>query len=129
MAVIDRWKQSARNLKAETYGLYLAYKHPRTPWYAKVFAGLVVAYAFSPVDLVPDFIPVLGYLDDLILIPLGVGLAVKMVPAWIMVECRTQAQLDMREGKPVHWLAAGIIVAVWVSLAVLCMLWLVDLIR
>ena len=129
MALFEKWKKSARKLKAETYALYLAYKHPHTPWFAKAFAGLVIAYAFSPIDLVPDFIPVLGYLDDLILVPLGIGLALKMIPATVMVECRTQAKNDMQEGKPVNWLTAVIIVTIWMGLAAVCILWLIDLLR
>ena len=81
---LTKLKQRARLLKTQTFALYLAYQHPATPWYAKFFAGLVAAYAFSPIDLIPDFIPVLGYLDDLILIPLGVTLALKMIPTEVM---------------------------------------------
>ena len=78
--IITRWKTAASTLKKETYALFLAAKHPDTPWYAKLSAGVIVAYAFSPIDLIPDFIPILGYLDDLILLPLGVLLARKMNP-------------------------------------------------
>lgn len=87
VTIIENWKQSARKLKTETYALYLAYKHPGTPWFAKAFAGLVVAYAFCPLDLVPDFVPVLGYLDDLILVPLGITLALKLIPAAVRTIC------------------------------------------
>ena len=80
MKVITAWKQWAKRLKTKIYTLYLAYKDPRTPWYARVFAAVVVGYAFSPIDLIPDFIPVLGYLDDLVLLPIGVVLAIKMIP-------------------------------------------------
>jgi uncharacterized membrane protein YkvA (DUF1232 family) len=124
----EKWKQSARKLKAETYALYLAYKHPNTPWFAKAFAGLVIAYALCPVDLVPDFIPVLGYLDDLVLVPVGIALALKMIPAEVIVECRSQAQIDTWEGKPVNWLAVVVIVTIWVGLAALCIIWIKDLI-
>ncbi|MCL5612169.1 MAG: YkvA family protein, partial [Chloroflexi bacterium] len=75
--MLDKLKQRARTLKHETIALYFAFRDPRTPWYAKIFAALVVAYAFSPIDLIPDFIPVLGYLDDLILVPAGIALAVR----------------------------------------------------
>jgi uncharacterized membrane protein YkvA (DUF1232 family) len=126
---IQRWKQRARILKAETYTLYLAYRDPRTPWFAKVFAVLVVAYAFSPIDLVPDFIPVLGYLDDLLLIPLGVMLARKMIPDQVMAECRAQAQSATQAGKPVNWGAAVVILVIWMGLAVLAVVWLIDLLR
>jgi len=125
-STIDMWKQAARNLKAETQALYLAYKHPDTPWYAKIFAGLVLAFAFSPIDLVPDFIPVFGYLDDLILVPLGITFALKMIPATVMDECRAQAKIDRLEGKPVNWLVAIFIATVWVGLLALCISWMVD---
>jgi uncharacterized membrane protein YkvA (DUF1232 family) len=122
--VLEKWKQRAGKLKWETYALYLAYGDPRTPWYARVFAALVVGYAFSPIDLVPDFIPVLGYLDDLILVPLGVTLAVKMIPSDVMDDCRAQAEEARREGKPISWAAAAVIVAAWVGALVL-VAWLV----
>jgi len=124
---IDTWKKRTRRLKTETFALYLAYRHPGTPWYAKIFAGLVVAYAFSPLDLVPDFIPVLGYLDDLILVPLGVALALKMIPAEVMAECRIQADEIEREGKPVNRAAAVIVVLIWISLAALAIYWMINL--
>ncbi len=76
----QQWKAVARRLKREVRALYLAYRDPRTPWYGRAFAAIVVAYALSPIDLIPDPIPVLGYLDDLILIPLGVALALRMIP-------------------------------------------------
>lgn len=120
---IDRWKQWAKHLKIEVYALYLAYRDPRTPWYAKVVAACVVGYAFSPIDLIPDPIPVLGYLDDLVLVPLGVMLALKLVPPGVMAECRAKAQEVMRQGKPVNWLAAAVIVAVWLAVAGLVVWW------
>src|SRR5512143_1640562 len=93
---LAQWKQKARELKIQVYALYYAYRDPRLAWYAKAFTALVVAYAFSPIDLIPDFIPILGYLDDLVLLPLGVFLALKMIPAPVMQECRAKAaeQLD-----------------------------------
>ena len=116
---IETWKGWARRLKVEVYALYLAYRDPRVPWYARVFAVCVVGYAFSPIDLIPDPIPVLGYLDDLIIVPLGVALALKMIPAEVMAECRAQAQEVMRQGKPVNRVAAIVIAAIWVALAAL----------
>lgn len=116
---MEIWKQWAKRLKKETYTLYLAYKDPRTPWYAKVFAICVVGYAFSPIDLVPDMIPVLGYLDDLVLIPLGVALAVRMIPPDVLEECREKSEEAIKEGKPVNRFAAGVIIAIWVLLAAL----------
>ena len=115
--MIAAWKQRARRLKGETYALYLAYRDPRVPWYAKVLAACVVAYAFSPIDLIPDFIPVLGYLDDLVLVPLGIALALKLIPADVMAECRARAAAA--EGKPTNWIAAAVIVAIWVGVAAL----------
>ena len=119
---LARWKQRARQLKTETYALYLAYRDPRTPWYARVFAACVVGYAFSPIDLIPDPIPVLGYLDDLILVPLGIALAIKMIPAPVLAECRQQAQALMAEGKPVNRAAAAVIVVIWLLLAAVAIL-------
>ena len=116
---INTWKTRARQLKTDVYALYLAYKDPRTPWYARILAAVVVGYAFSPIDLIPDPIPILGYLDDLVIIPLGVFLAVKMVPTQVMVESRVRAREVMAQGKPVNKLAAAIIVLVWIGLAVL----------
>jgi uncharacterized membrane protein YkvA (DUF1232 family) len=120
--LLQGWKQRARQLKTEVYALYLAYKDPRVPWYARIFAACVVAYAFSPIDLIPDPIPVLGYLDDLILIPLGITLAVKMIPAPVLAECREKARAAMQGGKPVNWIAASVIIAIWLLLAVLAVI-------
>ncbi len=111
-----RWKDRARALKNESYALFLAVRDVRTPWYAKLFSGIVVAYAFSPIDLVPDFIPILGYLDDLILVPLGISIAVKMIPADVLQECRLQAQEDLVAGKPVNYVAGFFIILIWIGI-------------
>ncbi|MEO8391348.1 MAG: YkvA family protein [Chloroflexota bacterium] len=124
MTFLQTWKRRARRLKREVYALYLAYRDPRTPWYGKVFAALVVAYAFSPIDLIPDFIPILGYLDDLILVPLGVVIAVHLIPTEVMLDSRAKADDVLRNGKPVSWMGALIIGIIWIVLAVLG-LWLV----
>ncbi len=108
----------ARELKAWTYALYGAYRDPRVPWYARAFALCVVAYAFSPIDLVPDFVPVLGYLDDLILIPLGIALAIRMIPAGVLAEHRERGRALAAEGKSVDRVAAGVIVLIWLALLV-----------
>lgn len=121
MNILETWKQRARQLKIETYALYLAYKDPRTPWYATIFAACVAGYAFSPLDLIPDPIPVLGYLDDLILIPVGVLLALKMIPPPVMADCRIKAEELIKQGKPINRVAAIFIVAVWLMVAVLVM--------
>jgi uncharacterized membrane protein YkvA (DUF1232 family) len=112
-----RWKEKARALKRETYAVYLACRDPRVPWYGRVLAACIVGYAFSPIDLIPDFVPVLGYLDDLILIPLGIALLLKVIPSEVMAECREKAAVAMASGKPTNWIAAGIIVAIWMLLA------------
>ena len=115
----ETWKRRARQLKAETYALYLAYRDSRTPWYARLFAACVVAYAFSPIDLIPDFIPVLGYLDDLILIPLGIALALKMIPPQVMADSRVKAQELLGQDRPTNWIAAAAIATIWLALAAL----------
>ncbi len=116
---VENLKKWAGRLKAEIHALYLAYRDPRVPLYARVFAALVVGYAFSPIDLIPDPIPVLGYLDDLVLIPLGAAIAIRMIPEPVLAECREKARLAAREPKPVNRVAAAAIVAVWLFLAVL----------
>jgi uncharacterized membrane protein YkvA (DUF1232 family) len=118
-AFVDKWKRCARQLRTEVYALYLAYKDPRTPWYARILSALVVAYAFSPIDLIPDPIPVLGYLDDLVLIPLGVYLVLRLIPPEVMTESREIAKAVMAEGKPVNKAAAVVIVLIWIGVAVL----------
>lgn len=105
----------ARRLKTELLALFLALKHPATPWFAKLFTAVVVGYALSPIDLIPDFIPVLGLLDDLILLPLGISLAIRMIPVPIFDECRSRAAAYL--GKlPSIWLAAVVIMLVWLAL-------------
>jgi uncharacterized membrane protein YkvA (DUF1232 family) len=116
-------KQRARHLKADTFALYLAARDPRTPWYTKLLVAGIVAYAFSPIDLIPDFVPVLGYLDDLILIPMGIALAIKWVPHSVLTECRVRAQETIQNGKPVSWVAGTVIVVIWLVLAALCIVW------
>ena len=110
------WRDRLRQLKKETFVLFLACRDARTPWYAKVTAAVVVAYAFSPIDLIPDFIPVIGLLDDMVLIPLGVVLVRWMVPAQVMDDCRVSAESAFEQGKPVNWAAAVVIVVIWIVL-------------
>ena len=116
LRAIERWKQKSRHFKIEIYALYLAYRDPRVPLYAKAFVALVVGYAFSPIDLIPDFIPVLGYLDDLVLIPLGVAVALKMIPEKVMEDCRIRSKEVMSKKKPVNWAAAIVIISIWLML-------------
>ena len=119
--LLARCKSRVKRLKVETYTLYLAYRDPRVPWYAKVFTACVVAYAFSPIDLIPDFVPILGYLDDLILVPLGIALALRMIPASVLKDCREEASRTLVEAgrtlssdRPRNWVAGVVIVALWV---------------
>jgi uncharacterized membrane protein YkvA (DUF1232 family) len=110
---LEAWKRRARQLSAQTYALYLAYRHPRTPWYAKVFAALIVGYVFSPIDPIPDFIPGVGLLDEMVVVPIAVLLAAKMIPRQVMEECREKSQEMAKGEKPVSRVAAVIVVAVW----------------
>ncbi len=116
MGAITGWKQRAKQLKSAVYVIYLISKDPRVPWYTRVVAACVIGYAFSPIDLIPDPIPVIGYLDDLILIPLGIALVLRMVPQPVLADCREKAQSIMEQGKPTNWIAAGVIVAIWILL-------------
>ena len=110
--LLDQLKQKAKHLKRETTALYFAYRDPRTPWVARAFSALVVAYLLSPIDLIPDFIPVLGYLDDLILVPLGIRLALKMIPRDVMMDARKSAD-DPVQNKAIGSVFAILIVCVW----------------
>lgn len=112
---LEAWKQRARSLKREVYALYLACRDPRVPWYAKALAACVVAYAFSPIDLIPDPVPVLGHLDDLVLLPLGVLVVRRMIPDAVLAECRERSEAAIRDGEPVSWTAAAVIVALWIA--------------
>lgn len=108
-----------RVLKQDAFTLYFACQDQRTPWYAKFLAALVVGYAFSPIDLIPDFIPVLGLLDDLIIVPLGVLMVCRLIPLEVMADCRRKAEEQLEHGKPVMWGAAVAILLLWVMAAVL----------
>jgi uncharacterized membrane protein YkvA (DUF1232 family) len=119
MSLIASWKQKTQQLKVETYALYLAYKDPRVPWYAKAWITIVVAYAFSPIDLIPDFIPVLGYLDDLVLLPLGIVLALRLIPRDVLEECREKAAKLLQQKRSVNWIAGVLIIAIWLLVLIL----------
>ena len=117
MALLIKLKEQATGLRQEIYAIYLAEKDPRTPWYAKALAVCVVGYAFSPIDLIPDFIPVLGLLDDLILIPLGVILATKLIPENVLDDCRQKAAKESHTAGRKNWIFAGIIIFAWIAFA------------
>ena len=114
---MQRLKIWAAALKREVMALWFACRDPRTPWYARLLTMLIVAYALSPIDLIPDFIPVLGYLDELILLPVGIYLVLKLVPTEALADARARAQawVDSRKPKPRNWIAAAVIVLVWVA--------------
>ncbi len=116
--MLTNWRQQAKRLKGLVYALYIAYRDPRTPRAARIVAVCVVGYAFSPIDLIPDPIPIIGYLDDLILIPLGVALAVKLMPAEVWADAQEAAKTALRDGKPTNKVAAAIIIVIWVAFAI-----------
>ena len=125
--LVDTVKQRVRALKLETYALYLASRDSRTPWYAKALAVCVLAYALSPIDLIPDPIPVLGYLDDLILIPLGLACVRLLIPAAVLVECRQRAtELDGAQ-RPKSRVGACLVVGLWLAAAALLIRWALSL--
>lgn len=113
---ITKLKNFAKKLKQNLFVLYLSYKDPRTPWFAKLVAMLVVAYAFSPIDLIPDFIPVLGYLDDLIIVPFGIILALKLIPHHIIEENKEAAEKLKQSGKPKNWFVGILFIVIWIIL-------------
>ncbi len=124
-ARLRRW---AQRLRRDTYALYLAGRDPRTPWYAKVLALAVVAYALSPIDLIPDFIPVLGYLDDLILVPLGIALVLRLVPPEVLAQARKRSQQVLGKGWRGARVAGTVVVALWLGLLALLAVWLYRLV-
>lgn len=111
--MLEQLKSRARLLKTETYAIYLAARDPRTPWYAKGLLLLVAAYSLSPIDLIPDFVPVLGYLDDLIIVPAGIALALRLIPAEVMVEAR-QAARTAAPHRALRRFGAVIIILIWI---------------
>ena len=127
--IIQNWQKQADYLKQESYALYFVYRHPETPRYVKVLSGIIVAFVFSPIDLIPDFIPILGYLDDLVLVPLGISLVLKMVPENVKDECRKQAQKELDSQKPVNWFAAIMIFLIWIGIVFLILRKLIEIIN
>ncbi len=118
MGSFEKVKLKAKSLKKEVRTLYIASKRPDVPLLAKLLIFVVVGYALSPVDLIPDFIPVLGYLDDLVLIPLGIWLVLRMIPVNILDECRMEAQDILDSEKTVSWTAGIIVIMVWVLIII-----------
>ena len=111
------WQERVRNLKRDVVAIAFALRDPRVPWYAKAVGACVVAYALSPIDLIPDFVPVLGYLDDLVLVPLGLLLVLRLIPADILAEHRAAAAAVV--ARPVSRAGAAVVIAIWVLAAAL----------
>lgn len=113
-----RFLQWAKALKADIIALWFAYRDSRTPWYAKLWTALVVGYAFCPIDLIPDFIPVLGYVDDVILLPVGILVAIRLIPRDVLIDSRSKAQiwLEEKRRRPKNWIAAVLVILLWTAL-------------
>ena len=122
--MLARLKLRARLLKSDLYALFLASRDPRTPLYAKVFTGAVLLYALSPFDLIPDFIPVLGYLDDLVLVPAGIAIAIRLIPADVLIDSRRRAVDTLR--LPTSLFGAALMVVVWVAAALAVCIWVIN---
>ena len=116
--MFNRLKVWAKSVKRDILALYLASRDPRVPWHAKALAALVAAYALSPIDLIPDFIPVLGYLDDLVVLPLGIKVAIRMIPDDVMADLRKQAEERMLT-RPRSTVGAVIVILLWLAAAVI----------
>lgn len=119
--MLSKAKGWARTLKRDVLAIYLAARDPRTPWCARAAALVVAAYALSPIDLIPDFVPVLGYLDDLLIVPLGIVLVVRLIPDAVLAEHRAAAS---QAGRPVSYVAAACIIGLWIVAVVASYLWL-----
>ncbi|KAA9341006.1 YkvA family protein [Adhaeribacter soli] len=109
MKLIRKLREKARALNAEIFALYLAYRHPQVSWVAKLIIAITIGYALSPIDLIPDFIPVFGFLDDLLIVPAGIALSIRLIPPAVLAECRAKAAAQFQAGKP-HFRYAWLIV-------------------
>jgi uncharacterized membrane protein YkvA (DUF1232 family) len=125
---LERSRQQVRTLKTEAHAVFLASKDPRVPWYAKALAACVLAYLASPIDLIPDFIPVIGYLDDLIIVPAGLLLVIRLIPAEVMAEHRDAARIATLERKP-NWVVTGVIGTIWVALLLIAVRFVIHWLR
>ena len=116
---MQKIKEKAKKLKRDIPAVFLAMKHPRTPWYARILAGIIIGYALSPVDLIPDFVPVLGYLDDLVILPLFIILLLRLIPREVFEECRQEEEDLWENGKPKKWYYAIPIIVIWLFIVFL----------
>lgn len=121
-----RLKKWASAMKRDVLALYLAGRDPRVPWYAKAMALTTAAYAFSPIDLIPDFIPVLGYVDELFILPLFIWICVKLVPVDVMSDLRGEADRRLSDGRPRSIAGAAIIGLIWLSIAAVAVRWIAE---
>lgn len=126
--MLDSLKSRARALQTETYALYFAARDPRTPWFAKGLVVLIVAYALSPIDLIPDFVPGLGYLDDLIIVPAGIALALTIIPRDVMEQAREHAR-NLPPGTRIGTLGGVIIVLIWILAIIICAAIILKILR
>ena len=128
MTVLDSLKKWARQLKRDGLTLWFAGKHPDTPWHAKALGLFVVAYALSPIDLIPDFIPILGYLDDLLLLPGLIWLTIRLLPPQVLAECRqlADAWIEEKRDRPSSTIGAVLIVSLWIGAGVALLIWLLP---
>jgi uncharacterized membrane protein YkvA (DUF1232 family) len=122
--VLQRARQWAREIKRDVVAIWIAARDPRVPWYAKLLAAVVAGYALSPIDLIPDFIPVLGYLDDVIIVPVGIILTVRLIPSQLMAEFRSEAV--RRQSRPGSRIAAAVVVTLWFLAIVATARWLLS---
>lgn len=113
----------AKSIKRDVLAVYLAAQDSRTPWYARWLAVAVTAYALSPIDLIPDFIPVIGYLDDLLIVPFGILIVIRLIPSEVMAEQRAIAE-DRQASRPVSYRGAVFVILIWIILAVTTAMWL-----
>ncbi|PLC52312.1 hypothetical protein CR155_18840 [Pollutimonas nitritireducens] len=125
MSISDNVKAWASRIKRDGVTLWFAGKHPRTPWYAKALGVFVVAYALSPIDLIPDFIPILGYVDDVLLLPGLIWLAIRLLPSDLLMECRAQADewIQAKGTKPTSRMGAILVVVLWLAIGTMAWFW------
>lgn len=124
MKVIDQLKQRAKQLKSETEVLIIAYSDKRTPLSAKILIGLTAGYLLSPIDLIPDFIPVLGLLDDLIIVPLLISFSIKLIPKTVLIEAREKVNDNPRKTGKQNWIVGGIIILIWLTILYFLFVWI-----
>jgi len=126
---MEKIKQRVKQLRNETYTLYIACKDPRVPLHVKILISLIVGYVFSPIDLIPDFIPILGQVDDLILIPLGIAIVRKMIPQAILDECRLKSKEILDQEKPKNWTTSIIVTLIWLLIILVIVIVIIRVVK